>query len=229
MILQSSYQRVLVEPLQIQAIGMREHDMPRAALERLSTACDPTTAAHQRRTARYADAIGRRMGLRGAALTALRCGALLHDIGKAGVDAAIIGKPGPLTREEYRAIQEHPIIGEQIVRGLRLATPAVLIVRHHHERWDGGGYPDRLVGAAIPLGARIVAVADAFDAMTSQRAYNQIVSRDLAIARLCAGAGTVWDPYIVRVFIERLRGEGRSEGRDWSQGVRRSAVFSGGW
>ncbi len=177
------------------------------ALARAVEAKDAYTEGHLQRLAHYASAIGERMGLHGEALVALRYGALLHDVGKVGVDEVIIRKGGPLTPAEYRLMQQHTVIGERIVQPLRLAAAVGPIVRHHHERWDGRGYPDGLSREAIPLGARIVAVADAFDAMTTQRPYNRVLSIDEAIARLRAGAGTYWDPEVVAVFLEWLLAE----------------------
>jgi len=158
----------------------------------------------------YARAIGERLGMYGDELTALRYGALLHDVGKIGVDEAIIRKAGPLTPDEYRAMQQHTIVGERIVQPLRLAKEVAPIVRHHHERWDGHGYPDGLADEVIPLGARIVAVADAFDAMTTQRPYNTVISVDEAVGRLCAGVRIYWDAQIVMVFVEWLQSRGVS-------------------
>jgi putative two-component system response regulator len=174
------------------------------ALARTVEAKDSYTEGHLRRLEVYAEAIGRRMCLEGEALIALRYGALLHDVGKVGVDEMIIRKGGPLTPAEYRVMQQHAIIGERIVQPLRLAAAVGPIVRHHHERWDGRGYPDGLVGHNIPLGARIVAVADAYDAMTTQRPYNRALAAEEAIARLRAGAGAYWDPQVVSLFIDWL-------------------------
>src|SRR5918912_2746678 len=139
------------------------------ALARAVEAKDAYTEGHLQRLALYAVAIGERMGLSDEELVALRYGALLHDVGKVGVDEMIIRKGGPLTPAEYREMQQHTLIGERIVQPLRLAAAVSPIVRHHHERWDGRGYPDGLAAESIPLGARIVAVADAFDAMTTAR------------------------------------------------------------
>lgn len=175
------------------------------ALARAVEAKDSYTEGHLQRMAEYALVIGRRLGLGSAAMTALRYGALLHDVGKLGIDEVIIRKGGPLTPTEYVRMQQHPIIGERIVQPLHLAAAVAPIVRHHHERWDGRGYPDGLAGEAIPLGARIVAVADAFDAMTTQRPYNRICSFEEAKARLIAGAGIFWDPHIATMFAEWLR------------------------
>jgi putative two-component system response regulator len=175
------------------------------ALARAVEAKDSYTEGHLRRLERYAEAIGRRIGMEGEALIALRYGALLHDVGKVGVDEMIIRKSGPLTPAEYRVMQQHTIIGERIVQPLRLAATVGPIVRHHHERWDGRGYPDGLAGTDIPLGARVVAVADAFDAMTTQRPYNRPFSFDEAIGRLRTSAGVYWDPQVVGVFIDWLK------------------------
>ena len=167
------------------------------ALVRAVEAKDPATGSHMQRLADYALLVGQQLGLRGEALAALRVGAMLHDIGKIGVPGAILRKRGPLSSAEYRRIQQHPVIGAWMLQPLRLARDVVPIVRGHHERWDGRGYPDGLAGAAIPLGARIVAVIDAFDAMTSQRPYNQPCSVAEALQLLHAGAGAQWDPEVV--------------------------------
>jgi putative two-component system response regulator len=174
------------------------------ALARTVEAKDAYTEGHLRRLALYAAAIGERLGLGADEMVALRFGALLHDVGKVGVDELIIRKGGPLTAAEYSVMQQHTVIGERIVQPLRLAAAVGPIVRHHHERWDGRGYPDCLSREAIPLGARIVAVADAFDAMTTQRPYNRILSFDEAAERLRAGAGVHWDPTVVAVFLDWL-------------------------
>lgn len=174
------------------------------ALANAVEAKDSYTQGHLQRLGTYATAIGERLGLNGTALMALRYGALLHDVGKVGIDEAIIRKQGPLTPNEYRIMQQHTLIGEHIVAPLRLAASVGPIVRGHHERWDGRGYPDGLVGDDIPLGARIVAAADAYDAMTTQRPYNRVCSKEEAIKRLRAGAGMYWDPRVIKVFIEYL-------------------------
>lgn len=174
------------------------------ALARAVEAKDAYTEGHLQRLSHYSLKVGERLGLSGRDLVALRYGALLHDVGKVGIDETIIRKDGPLTPAEYELIRQHPVIGERIVQPLRLAGAVAPIVRHHHERWDGSGYPDGLAGEAIPLGARIVSVVDAFDAMTTQRPYNVILSQREALAELQSGAGTYWDPAIVRVFAAVL-------------------------
>jgi putative two-component system response regulator len=173
-------------------------------LEQTVEAKDDITGGHQQRLGAYASLVGERLGLSGRALDALRTGARLHDVGKIGVDDAILRKPGALTADEYIQVQQHTIIGEQILAPLCLSTPITAIVRYHHERWDGRGYPDGLMGKDIPLGARIVAVADAFDAMTAERPYSQPMTVEAAIERLRAGAGAQWDPEVVRAMLEVL-------------------------
>jgi putative two-component system response regulator len=187
------------------------------SLARTVEAKDSYTEGHLQRLAYYATSIGQLMQLSQRELLALRYGALLHDVGKVGVDETIIRKGGPLTPSEYHMMQQHPVIGERIVQPLRLASAVAPIVRHHHERWDGRGYPDGLAGEHIPLGARIVAVADAFDAMTTQRPYNRVLSFEEAIDRLRSGAGTYWDPDVIAIFLAWLEselplGEARSVG-----------------
>jgi cyclic di-GMP phosphodiesterase len=174
------------------------------ALMRAMRAKDRYTAGHMRRLSRYVYPIGRRLGMREDDLAVLRAGALLHDIGKLAVDEHILRKQGPLTADECRIMRLHPIIGERIVQPLYLAAAVGPLIRHHHERWDGHGYPDGLAGAAIPLGARIVAVADAFDAMTSQRPYSQPIAAAAAAERLRAGAGVIWDSSVVAAFVDWL-------------------------
>jgi putative two-component system response regulator len=175
------------------------------ALARAVEAKDSYTEGHLQRLASYAVEIGQRMNLSDDELVALRYGALLHDVGKVGVDEMIIRKGGPLTPGEYHIMQQHTLIGERIVAPLHLATAVGPIVRYHHERWDGRGYPDGLARESIPLCARIVAVADAFDAMTTVRPYNRVLSFDEAAERLRAGAGVYWDPRVVTVFLEWLQ------------------------
>jgi HD-GYP domain-containing protein (c-di-GMP phosphodiesterase class II) len=129
---------------------------------------------------------------------------MVHDIGKIGIPDAILRKTGPLSREETEVMKRHPLIGEQIVSGLRTAGSLRAIIRHHHERIDGRGYPDGLAGNQIPLLARIVAVCDAFDAMVSERPYRYGYRPEHALEELRAGAGTQWDSEIVAVFGQEL-------------------------
>jgi putative two-component system response regulator len=161
---------------------------------------DPYTEGHLHRLEEYASRISSALALPAHAKQVNEYGALLHDIGKIGIPEAILNKPGKLTPEEFAIIKQHPEIGERICRPLRLGAEISPIVRGHHERWDGGGYPDGLAGEAIPLGARIVAVADAFDAMTTDRPYRKALALEKAWKILREGAGTQWDAAVVDAF-----------------------------
>ncbi len=138
--------------------------------------------------------VGLRLGLRPAALRALAEGAYLHDVGKVGIPDHVLNKPGALTDEERAWIQEHPIVGTDIVGRAPSLREALKVIRQHHERYDGGGYPDGLAGDEISLAARIVAVADVWDALTSDRAYRPAWPPDRALRHLDAGRGTHFDP-----------------------------------
>ncbi len=138
--------------------------------------------------------IGQEMRLPAGRLRALAQGALLHDVGKIGVPDAILHKPGPLTDEERAVIEEHPARGDQILAASFPDAGERAVIRHHHERWDGRGYPDRLAGVAIPAEARIAAVADVYDALRSERSYRGALSREQARAYIQENAGTHFDP-----------------------------------
>jgi HD-GYP domain-containing protein (c-di-GMP phosphodiesterase class II) len=129
----------------------------------------------------------------------------LHDVGKVAVPDAILTKPGPLDEEEWAFIRRHTIIGERIIGAAPALLRVAALVRHSHERWDGGGYPDALAGADIPLGARIVAVADAFDAITSPRPYSRPRTAEAALEELARCAGTQFDPVVVEAFAVAWR------------------------
>ena len=174
------------------------------ALAAAVEAKDPYTEAHTQRVADSARAIGSRMGLGASDLEALYRGGLIHDIGKIGIPDAILLKPGPLDPAELATMRMHPQIGENIVAPLRTGASLLPIIRHHHERFDGTGYPDRLSGAGIPRLARIVAVCDAFDALVNDRPYRARKSLDEAVATLMAGAGTQWDPEVVQLFANDI-------------------------
>jgi len=162
---------------------------------------DKYTAGHSRRVAELAFAIGSMIGLTEKSLEQLKCAALLHDIGKIAIDKAIQNKPGKLTEEEYHHIMSHVCIGQEIVKPMFNEEVADM-VRYHHHYYDGQGYENHLSGEAIPLGARIIAVVDAFDAMTSDRPYRPRMGKEQAIRELEKGAGTQFDPAIVRIVAQ---------------------------
>jgi hypothetical protein len=164
---------------------------------------DPYTAGHSRRVSEYACAIGGAMGLSRDALNEIRIGALLHDVGKIGVSDSILLKPGKLTPEENALIQEHPSIGRRILEGVHGLRPYLAVVELHHENWDGTGYPHGLRGEETPLTARIVKIADAYDAMTSDRPYRQGMSHENALAVFEQISGSQLDPSVVEA-VRRL-------------------------
>lgn len=166
---------------------------------------DPYTGKHSERVTRYAISIGRKMGLSGTQVESLNTICHLHDIGKIGIRDNILNKTGALTVEEYELIKQHPVIGETIVAELGLSAEERAIIRYHHERWNGEGYPDGLSRDEIPLLARIVAVADAFDAMTTKRAYREGMSRYEAVLELQRHSGTQFDPAVIDAFLETIR------------------------
>lgn len=179
-----------------------------ATVEALATAIDARDQVgmgHVRRTQIYAIGIGRNLGLSEDEINALRTGALLHDIGKLAVPDHILNKPGRLTPAEMEKTKIHASVGASILEKVGFSYPVVPTVKYHHESWDGTGYPDGLQGADIPLTARILAVADAYDALRGARPYRAAVSREEARRHLLNGAGTQFDPKIVDVFLRNLR------------------------
>lgn len=165
---------------------------------------DSYTAGHSLRVAEYSVIIGQLAGMTGRRLDDLRKSALLHDIGKIGVPDSVLFKEGNLTEEEFDQIKSHPVLGENILRQIEPVekmAPYLSGVRSHHERYDGNGYPDGLAGLAIPLDGRIIAVADAYDAMTSDRPYRKGMDHERALAILEEGRGSQWDPEFAGLFL----------------------------
>jgi putative nucleotidyltransferase with HDIG domain len=158
------------------------------------------TRAHCRRVAAYALILAEEMGLRGAAVSSLQHGALLHDVGKIGVPDNILGKPGPLTEEEWTVMREHSAMGARILDGFEALRGAKHVVLQHHERWDGSGYPGGLAGTEIRVEARILSVADALDAILSHRPYRSAASFAIAAKRVREAAGTQFDAEVVEAF-----------------------------
>jgi HD-GYP domain-containing protein (c-di-GMP phosphodiesterase class II) len=176
---------------------------------------DDYTGGHTARVSHYAELLARQMNLDASDLRWIKFGTPLHDIGKIGIDDAILKKPGPLTPEEYKIMQTHTVKGAAILGTIPDLAPIIPIVRSHHERWDGKGYPDALAGAAIPRLARIVAVADTFDAMTSDRPYRKGMPLEVAFAEVEKMSGKQFDPECAAAFLmlrERLPMEEVSDG-----------------
>ncbi|MFN2525691.1 MAG: HD-GYP domain-containing protein [Actinomycetota bacterium] len=163
---------------------------------------DPYTQAHTNRIRDLAMGLGVAMQIPGEIRRALSLGAILHDVGKIGIADSVLLKPAPLTDLEWEVMREHPAIGEKMLSGIEFVRPALPIIRNHHERWDGRGYPDKLEAEDIPLGARIVAVCDSFDAMTSDRPYRKAMSTEQACEELLKNAGTQFDPTCAALLVD---------------------------
>jgi putative nucleotidyltransferase with HDIG domain len=195
-------------------------DAYRSTLRALTAALetrDAETHGHSERVVTFSLRLGRELGLDKEQLRSLEFGSLLHDIGKIGVPDAILRKPAKLTDEEWVRMREHPVHGQAILREIEFLEGASLVVAQHHERWDGTGYPLGLRGCEIELNARIFAVADAFDAMISDRVYRQGRSYEAAAAELDAWAGRQFDPHVVEAFHRVPR-------EDWEE-LRRLSVM----
>ena len=174
-----------------------------ATLQALASALDvrdSETGGHSDRVLQYMELVIEQVGVNPASVSMLRRGALLHDIGKIGVPDNILRKPAALSESEWVTMRKHPEHGARIVAGIPFLSDVSEIVRHHHERWDGNGYPDRLAGDDIPVGARIFAVADSFDAMTSDRPYRRAMSIDAACAEVARCRATQFDPAVADAF-----------------------------
>jgi len=178
-----------------------------ATAEALATAIDAkdqTTHCHVRRVQIYAAGMGEVFGLSADEIAALKAGALLHDVGKLAVPPHILNKPGPLTHAEFEKMKIHTVVGAQILGRVDFPYPVIPIVRHHHEQWDGRGYPDRLRGEQIPITARIISVVDCFDSIREDRPFRRGMTLDEATALLLRGAGIHFDPAVVEQFIKNL-------------------------
>lgn len=179
-----------------------------ATVEALATAIDARDqvgSGHVRRTQIYAVGLGKALGLASCEIDALQTGALLHDIGKLAVPDHILNKPGRLTRGEMEKAKIHSLVGSAILENIGFKNPVVPAVRYHHEFWDGSGYPENLSGNDIPLTARILTIADAFDTLRGARPYRAAIPRDEACSFLRARAGSQFDPHLVNVFLRNLR------------------------
>jgi putative nucleotidyltransferase with HDIG domain/PAS domain S-box-containing protein len=162
------------------------------------------TRGHSERVALYAEEIAKKLGMENNEMKTLRLASLLHDIGKIGTYDYLLDKPTKLTYDEFAIVKKHPIQGVKILKGIHQLKDILPLIRHHHERIDGKGYPDGLSGDNIPLGAKIIHIADSFDAMTADRPYREGLSRELSIAELMRCAGTQFDPKILEAFLKVL-------------------------
>jgi putative nucleotidyltransferase with HDIG domain len=181
-----------------------------ATLLSLSAALDARdreTEGHSQRVTKLALAIGRRLELSEADLTNLERGALLHDVGKIGIPDNVLLKTGPLTPAERALMNEHPRLGHEMLRGISFLKDALPVVLYHQEMYDGSGYPSGLHGTEIPLAARIFAVADTYDAMTSMRPYREPLSHEQALAEIRRCSGTQFDPVVVAAFLSLFEEE----------------------
>jgi two-component system cell cycle response regulator len=176
------------------------------ALSAAVSARHPEVGRHTDEVAELAAALARELGLDDVLAAVVREAAELHDVGKLAYPESLLGKPDDLDDEEWRFIRRHPLVGERMLLSVPDLRPVAPLVRASHERWDGGGYPDGLVGEAIPLGARIVAVCDAFDAMVSGRPYQRPRDVDAALLELERCAGSQFDPAVVAAFVRVLQG-----------------------
>lgn len=177
------------------------------ALADVLEAKDSHTGSHSNRMYNYAMQIGEKLGLSAAEKERLSYVAILHDIGKIGIPESILQKPSKLTDEEFEIMKSHPIKGAEILKRVSFLVPVAPLIRHHHERFEGNGYPDRLKGEEIPIQSRIVSIIDAYDAMTSDRPYRKSLGMEWAIGELKRCAGTQFDPQIVEIFISILMGQ----------------------
>jgi len=204
-----SYQRNLEKLVEMRTENLRQacRTLKKANLDSVKVlaeavdAKDPYTRGHSDRVRRMSLRIAISLGFTEEKMEILEYGALLHDIGKIGIKDEILSKPGPLTPEEYQTIQEHPLIGVKIVEGIDFFKDKIPMIRHHHERFDGKGYPDGLAGEAIPLEARVITVPDAFDAMNSVRPHSPSKPLQDVLTELERGKHTQFDPKILDIFL----------------------------
>ena len=166
---------------------------------------DPYTEGHSERVSAYSTRMARELGLSEEEIDNIRLVALLHDIGKIGVPDSVLKKPGRLTDEEFGLMKQHTVVGSEIIKDINSIPGVVIGARYHHERYDGRGYPDGLKGEEIPFIARIIAVADAFDAMTSNRIYRKHLTTEQVFSELEKGAGSQFDPVIAQLLIDMLK------------------------
>ncbi len=203
LIYRSAKARLQTKTDELKALGQ----LHLATAEALATAIDAkdqTTHCHVRRVQIYAAGMGEVFGLSRNEIEALKAGALLHDVGKLAVPSHILNKPGPLTPAEFEKMKIHTVVGAQILARVNFPYPVIPIIRHHHEQWDGRGYPDKLRGEQIPITARIISVVDCFDSLREDRPFRRSMTRGEATAFLLRGSGIHFDPVVVEEFIKNL-------------------------
>ncbi len=170
------------------------------SLARTVEAKDHYTIGHLRRMENYSERLALAAGITVEEIISIRYGAILHDVGKIRISEQLLNKPGALTPEEFARVKLHPEYSAQMISHMRFAARVMPIVLGHHEKWDGSGYPQGLRGEQIPIGARIVSIVDAYDAMTTDRPYRRALSQEEALRRLRARSGSQWDPKLVEIF-----------------------------
>jgi response regulator RpfG family c-di-GMP phosphodiesterase len=199
------YRRSLEQKVQARTRQLRSTFMSAVnSLVRTIEARDAYTSGHSMRVRRYATKLAHSVGLSGRHCKQINLAAKLHDIGKVGLPETILNKPDSLNDEERILVRAHPVIGERILKPIIHSRRVLAAIRGHHERFDGGGYPDNLAGEQIPLEARIIAIVDCFDAVTSCRAYREPLPVREALELIRAGRGTQFDPYLVPIFLQML-------------------------
>lgn len=203
LIYRTSFERLEVKTREAEALG-RLHLATAEALATAIDAKDQTTHGHVRRVQIYAAGLGKVLGLSEAEIEALKAGALLHDVGNLAVPPHILNKPGRLSSAEFERVKIHTTVGALLLTRVEFPYPVIPIVRHHHEQWNGLGYPDGLKGEQIPITARIIAVVDCFDSVREDRPFRRGMTRDEAVALLLRGSGTHFDPKIIELFIKHL-------------------------
>ena len=208
--LNAAYQQTLRYAEDVRELYVRLQRSIGQSLLGLATALeakDPYTRGHSERVGAWSRRIAIALGLSPEDVETIAQAGLLHDIGKIGVPEPILRKPGALDEREWALMRRHPVIGAQIVAPFECLAGASIVIRHHHERHDGSGYPDGLAGEAIPLGSRIVAVADVYDALTSDRPYRRALSRREALDHLADEAGRLLDARVVEVGLRLFQGD----------------------
>jgi len=190
--------------------GVQVQAATQAAVEALASVVDlrdPTTAGHSERVALRARQLAERLRLPPPEVEAIAAAARVHDVGKVGLDPAVARKGGPLNAADWDQVRRHPVVGADLVEQFPGYAFGARDIRHHHERWDGSGFPDGIAGAAIPLGARIIGVVEAFDAMTHPTAYRSPLAAEAAVRELERGAGSQWDPDVAMAMVAIVREE----------------------